>query len=182
VEARGGEANIARTVVTLPNSELVDNAHIKEPCTRVEFSAKACPSGSEIGFARAETPLLEKPLEGPVYLRTSGHRLPDIVAALNGQIDIVLDGQISTVHGRLRTTFATVPDAPVSKFTLNLDGGSKGLLENDRNLCRASLKATATLDGQNRTRDNQSQELAAPCGRRVKHKRHQRRKGRVASR
>ena len=82
-----------------------------------------------IGYAKAETPLLEKPLEGPVYLRSSGHKLPDIVAALKGQIDIDLDGHVDTVHDGLRTTFETVPDAPVSKFTLSLDGGNKGLLK-----------------------------------------------------
>ena len=92
-----GEANVARTSVTLPHSEFLDNAHLKTPCTRVQFAegstpGERCPSGSDIGFARAETPLLGKALEGPVYLRTSGRKLPDIVAALNGQIDIALVG------------------------------------------------------------------------------------------
>ena len=118
---------------------MIDNAHLKNPCTKVQFAQGAnpgerCPAGSVIGFARAETPLLERPLEGPVYLRSAPENkngLPDLVAALNGQIDITLDGKISTVKGnRIRTTFATVPDAPVSHFTLSLDGGSKGLLEN----------------------------------------------------
>jgi len=180
--AGSGESNISRAVVTLPPTELVDNAHINNPCTKVQFfegkvPGEKCPSGSEIGFAKAKTPLLEKPLEGPVYLRTgSGHKLPDVVAALNGQIDIALDGHVETVHGnRIRTTFATVPDAPVTNFTLNLDGGSKGLLENNTNLCKSSLGATVQLEGQNGAMDNHNhnQTLATPC--RKQAKRHQRR-------
>jgi hypothetical protein len=177
VSAKTGEANIASTAVTLPSSELIDNAHIKNPCTRVQFAANKCPSSSIIGFAKAETPLLENPLEGPVYLRSAPENksgLPDIVAALNGQIDIDLDGKIETVDGRLRTTFATVPDAPVTKFTLSLDGGKKGLLVNSANICSASQAALAQLGGQNGASDNQNQRLQTPCGKSAKRKRRRR--------
>ena len=87
------------------------------------------------------TPLLEKPLEGPVYLRSAPENksgLPDIVADLKGQIEIALNGKVDTVHGGLRTTFETVPDAPVTKFSLSLNGGTKGLLENSENLCQGT--------------------------------------------
>jgi hypothetical protein len=177
---RPGEANVARTSVTLPHSEFLDNAHLKTPCTRVQFEEGAtpgerCPPGSDIGFARAETPLLGKPLEGPVYLRTSGRKLPDIVAALNGQIDIALDGHVSSVHERLRTTFETVPDAPVSKFTLNLDGGSKGLVENSTNLCSATEYVKMQIAGQNGKTADQNGVLQTPCaskGKKRKQARH----------
>ena len=166
LSAKPGEANIASTAVTLPQSELIDNAHIKDPCTRVQFAANKCPAGSIIGTAMAETPLLEKPLEGPVYLRSAPENksgLPDVVAALDGQIDIDLDGKIETIDGHLRTSFKTVPDAPISRFNLRLDGGKKGLLVNSANICKAPLGALAQIDGQNGTRDNQNQNLATPC-------------------
>jgi hypothetical protein len=170
----GSYANIALTAVTLPSTEQIDNAHIRQPCTRVQFAANACPAGSVIGFAKAETPLLEKPLEGPVYLMTGfGHKLPDLVVALKGQIDIVLDGHVDTVHKSVRTTFATVPDAPVSKFTLNLDGGSKGLLQNDTNLCASTEHVSVKMDGQNGKSVDESPELQTPCAKKgEKHKRH----------
>ena len=38
-----GEANSRRIVVTLPNGELLDNAHIGTVCTRVQFAADALP-------------------------------------------------------------------------------------------------------------------------------------------
>lgn len=164
--ANPGEANIAEVQVTLPHSEFLDNAHIQSPCTRVQYAAQQCPPDSVIGFAKADTPLLEKPLEGPVYLRSGGNnrKLPDIVAALNGQIDITLVGHVESVPGRLRTTFSTVPDAPISKFTLSLDGGNKGLLENGTNLCAQTLRASVDLAGQNGKTANQNPVLETPCG------------------
>ncbi len=116
-----------------------------------------------IGFAKAETPLLEKPLEGPVYLRSSSHKLPDIVAALNGQIFVELDGRVDSVHERLRTTFESVPDAPVSKFTLSLFGGKKGLLVNSENLCRGPQIATVKMTAQNGMLNNIKPVISNGC-------------------
>ena len=166
------DANISRVAVTLPPTELIDNAHLQNPCTRVQFAqgstpGEDCPSGSVIGFAKAQTPLLEKPLEGPVYLRSDPENksgLPDIVAALNGQIDITLDGKVSTVHKAIRTTFEAVPDAPVSNFTLNLDGGRRGLLQNNTSLCLHPLHAAVDISGQNGKTANQDPLLRTPCG------------------
>jgi hypothetical protein len=148
---RPGDANIGKAVVLLPPSEQIDNAHINNPCTRVQFAAEQCPPGSELGVARAFTPLLDQPLEGPVYFRSNGgeRELPDIVADLRGQFEIVLVGFVDSKHKRLRTTFADTPDAPVSKFVLNLYGGKKGLLVNNRNLCAGKLRTKLSLTGQN---------------------------------
>jgi hypothetical protein len=147
-------ANIAKASVALPHSEFLDQSHIRTICTRVQFTAGAgggagCPPGSVYGKARAFTPLLDTPLEGPVYLRSSNHPLPDLVAALHGQIDVDLVGRIDSVRGGIRTTFEGVPDAPVSKFVLEMQGGKKGLLENSVNLCRSTNRATALFDAQN---------------------------------
>jgi hypothetical protein len=172
--ANGTDAGISRAVVTLPPSELLDNAHIQSPCTRVQFAAGACPPGSVLGSAKAETPLIDHPLEGPVYLMTGfGHKLPDLVAVLKGQVKVVLDGRIDTVHGGLRTTFETVPDVPVSKFTLDLLGGNKGLLQNNTNICNARRVAVVKFDGQNGKSADQNVVVGASCGK-GRHKRHRR--------
>jgi hypothetical protein len=152
----GKEANIARAAVTLPRSEFLENAHIRNVCTRVQFAAGACPASSIYGTARAFTPLLDKPIEGPVYLRSSNNQLPDLVADLKGQINVVLDGRIDSVHRGIRNTFELVPDAPVSKFVLEMKGGKKGLLVNNRNLCKSTNRATVLFDGHNgKTADSQ---------------------------
>jgi len=144
-----GQANNGHVSVALPHSEFLAQEHIRTICTRVQFAADACPAGSIYGFARAYTPLLDQPLEGPVYLRSSDHPLPDLVAALHGQIDVDLVGRIDSIHGGIRNTFEGIPDAPVSRFELEMQGGKKGLLVNSRNLCKSTNKATALFDAQN---------------------------------
>jgi hypothetical protein len=136
-------ANIARAAVTLPPTQQIDNAHIQNPCTRVQFAVDQCPKGSILGYAKAFSPLLDKPLEGRVYFRSNGGErlLPDIVADLRGQINVVLVGAVDTSRRSIRTTFQTVPDAPVSKFILTLKGGKQGLLVNNRNFCARPYRA-----------------------------------------
>jgi hypothetical protein len=146
---KGAYANIAAASVALPQSEFLAQNHIKTVCTRVQFAANACPAGSIYGHAKATTPLLDKPLEGPVYLRSSSHKLPDLVAALKGQIEVDLVGRIDSFHRGIRNTFEAVPDVPVSEFTLELEGGKKGLLENSENICHKAQHATANFTGQN---------------------------------
>ena len=96
------------------------------------------------------TPLLSEPLRGNVYLRSSSHKLPDIVASLKGQIDIELDGRISSANQRLRTSFESVSDVPVTKFTLSLLGGKKGLLVNSEPLCDARRAILSCQAGEQR--------------------------------
>jgi hypothetical protein len=153
---KGAYANIASSQVTLPHSEFLEQAHIGTVCTRVQFKEGAipgekCPPASVYGFAKAITPLLDEPIQGPVYLRSSSHNLPDLVAALHsGQIDIALAGRIDSVqNGRIRNTFEAVPDAPVSKFVLEMKGGKKGLLVNSTNLCKRTNRAISDFTGQN---------------------------------
>lgn len=144
-----GGANVDKAVVRMPETEFLENAHIRTVCTRVQYTADDCPKGSVYGYAKAWTPLLDKPLEGPVYLRSSNHTLPDLVASLDGQIHIDLAGRIDSPGGRIRSTFWAVPDAPVSKFVLTMQGGRKGLLVNNTNLCRTKPRASASFLAQN---------------------------------
>jgi hypothetical protein len=134
--AREGDANIARATLTMPRSELIDQSHIKTICTRVQLAAHECPKASIYGSAKAKSPLLDEELSGPVYLVSSDHVLPDLLADLRGQVNVQLHGVIKSVkHGRIRSTFSPIPDVPVSKFTLTMQGGKKGLIQNSRNLC-----------------------------------------------
>jgi uncharacterized repeat protein (TIGR01451 family) len=169
---KGNYANIASAQVTLPHSAFLEQSHIGTVCTRVQFAANACPKASIYGKARAITPLLDKPLEGPVYLRSSSHELPDLVAALNGQIDVDLVGRIDTGKGGgIRNTFEAVPDAPVSKFVLEMKGGKKGLLVNSEDICRKPQRATVSFTGQNGKASDATPLIANSCGGKAKKKR-----------
>lgn len=133
--ARPGDANIRRAALTLPHSEFLEQGHIGTICTRVQLAAGACPKRSVYGFARAQSPLLDGELAGPVYLTSSDHELPDLLVDLKGQVNIRLRGVISAAKERIKTVFYPTPDVPVSRFVLNMKGGKKGLLVNSRNLC-----------------------------------------------
>jgi hypothetical protein len=143
-----GEANIRRASVALPRSEFLAQEHIRTICTRVQWAEDKCPKAAIYGQAEAVTPLLDEPLKGPVYLRSSDNELPDLVADLEGQIEIELVGRIDSFKRGIRTTFEGVPDAPVSKFVLRMRGGRKSLLVNSTDVCRAKQRATVRMDGQ----------------------------------
>jgi hypothetical protein len=163
-----GGANIGKAVVTLPETEFLENAHIRTICTRVQYAADNCPKGSVYGYAKAWTPLLDKPLRGPVYLRSSNHTLPDLVASLDGQIHVDLAGRIDSPGGKIRNTFWAVPDAPVSKFVLTMQGGAKGLLVNNEELCQAKPRARAEFTGQNGKRSASRPLVKIDCGKHVR--------------
>jgi len=130
-----GDANIKRAAFILPRATILDQSHIRTICTRVQLEARNCPKASIYGYARARSPLLSDVVKGPVYLTSSKHELPDLLADLRGQIDVRLRGVISSADGRLKTVFPRVPDVPVRKFVLTMKGGKRGLLVNSENLC-----------------------------------------------
>jgi hypothetical protein len=152
-----GQANISYTQVVLPLGSFIDNAHINNPCTRAQFAANACPRASIMGYAKAWSPLLDQPLTGNVYFRSNGgeRELPDLVAVLQGEVDVELVGFIDAIENkkkgtsRVRNTFAVVPDAPVSRFELNMKGGKFGLIENSKHLCKGKNKATVRMSAHN---------------------------------
>jgi hypothetical protein len=166
LRARPGDANIARASVGLPHALFLDQASLATICTRVQFAADKCPKKSIYGRARAFSPLLDKPLKGPVYLRSSDNPLPDIVAHLEGQVEIDLVGRIDSFRGGIRTTFARVPDVPVKKFVMTLPGGKHGLLVNSTNLCANPVKAVIRFKAQNGKKlkpKGRRSKLRTPC-------------------
>jgi hypothetical protein len=161
--AKPGEANSRRISVTLPDGELLDNAHIGTVCTRVDFARDACPAKARIGRVEVSSPILDQPLRGSVYLRSSAHDLPDIALDLEGQFDIEAAARVDSVKGRLRTTFESIADVPLSRVEFDLLGGSKGLIQNSETLCGAGKKASARMVGQNGRRADFKVALRPDC-------------------
>jgi hypothetical protein len=186
-----GEAGIEKAVVKLPKSLALDPDNAQALC---EFDAgtkpdleKHCPKGSIVGKARAKTPLLERDLTGNVYFVKNVRKdpktgnairtLPMIIVALRGEIAVNLTGESSTTKdGRLVNTFASVPDAPISQFNLNIKGGGNGILAVTRtrkakiNICAKpkSHVAAADFDGQNGKVNDRNVRLKTPCAKKSK--------------
>ncbi len=151
---RPGDANLEGLVLRLPPSAFLEQAHIRTICTRVQFAAgggngRACPQGSIYGYVKAYTPILDQPLEGPVFLRASSNPLPDFVAALRGLVDVEAVAKIDSVNGGIRATFTETPDAPLSKVVVEMQGQKKGLIVNSANLCAAKQHANAAFSAHN---------------------------------
>jgi hypothetical protein len=177
----GGQANMASARVALPLSLALDVNNSRHVCSydtaqAVHGGAVACPTSTIVGQATAQTPLLDRPLSGPVYL-VQGirfgrggqriHTLPSLLIPLRGQIALDLRAS-SAVNGaeQLVTTFSTVPDAPVSKFSLTIDGGPKGILVitgRGRTICGAAQVANAQFGAQSGKTEAPNPRLATPA-------------------
>lgn len=165
--ARKGDANMARTAVTMPRSLFLEQGHIGTVCTRPQLASNTCPKASVYGKAWAKSPLLDKKLQGKVYLVSSNNKLPDLLVDLRGQVEIYLRGVISSGStGGLKTVFRTVPDVPVSKFVLNMKGGKKSLLVNSVNTCAKPQRAIVKMKAQNgkKKNNNKFKLNIASCG------------------
>ncbi|HMI80495.1 MAG TPA: hypothetical protein VK480_01780 [Solirubrobacterales bacterium] len=166
LRAREGDANIARTALTMPHSLFLDQDHIGTVCTRPQLASHTCPKASVYGYAEARSPLLDEKLKGQVYLVSSNNKLPDLLADLRGQVEIYLRGVISSKRGGLKTVFNGTPDVPVSKFVLRMKGGKKSLLVNSQNTCRKPQRAVLNIKGQNgkKVKKNRFKLNVVSCG------------------
>jgi hypothetical protein len=161
---RRGDANLAKAVVKLPRSAFLDQAHIRTICTRVQWAQDACPKGAIYGKVKAFTPLLDEPLRGNAYLRSSNNKLPDLVFDLKGVVDIEASARIDSVKGAIRATFPFVPDAPLTKVVVEMRGAKKGLIVNSRDLCAAKSRAEVKLDAHNGKAEDSRPVVGVRCG------------------
>jgi len=171
---RPGDANIAGLVLRLPRSAFLDQAHIRTICTRVQFAAKSCPAGAVYGKVKAFTPLLDEPLQGPVYLRSSDHNLPDLVFDLHGLVDFEAVLRIDSQKGGIRASLEGAPDAPISKVIVDMPSGKKGLIVNSTNLCaKGPHRANVQMSAHNGKRSSGKPEVKAKsCGTKRKRAKH----------
>jgi hypothetical protein len=167
VEGFPGEANARVVSFSLPHSQFLDQGNIKKICTRVQFSEDRCPARSIYGYARVLTPLLDYPLKGPAYLRSSDNFIPDLVFALRGPawqpIEVHLVGRVDTKNGGIRTTSEELPDAEIAKFFLTMRGGKRGLLVNSTDLCRRTHRFKVKVTAYNGKKADQSGVLGNSC-------------------
>jgi hypothetical protein len=166
---RAGDANLEDLVLRLPRSEFIEQGHFGTVCTRVQFAAGAghgaqCPAKSVYGQISATTPLLDTPLAGPVFLRSSNHNLPDVVFALHGRIEAEVAVRLDSVNGGLRASVEDAPDVPIAKVSLSMQGGLKGLFVNSRDLCAHTYRASVEFTGQNGKTHEAKPALRPNCG------------------
>jgi hypothetical protein len=165
--AQTEEANIAKVKVELPKQLPSQLKTLQKACTAAVFDSNpaACPAASIVASAKAITPILPVPLEGPAYFVSHGNEaFPQLILVLQGYgitIELVGDTFISK-SGITSSTFAHVPDAPVSSFELTLPQGKFSALTANANLCtvKGGLKMPTEFVAQNGAVIHQSTPIA----------------------
>jgi hypothetical protein len=172
-----GEAAMKSVAVTLPRklpARLVPTINGACPFeVERDQGYTACPQTSRVGWATAVTPLLSEPVEGPAYIVAKGDALPKLSLYLAGpnNIRLQLDGDIdiNPKTNLTKTTFAMIPDVPITSFDLDLPKGAHSALAAPGNdLCQGSMKMITTIIAQSGKRiDRKVPVKVTGCGTRV---------------
>jgi hypothetical protein len=146
------EANIRSVVASLPKSLPSRLTTLQKACPQATYAANpfSCPPGSKVGNATVKTPVLPDPLKGPAYLVShGGAAFPDLDLLLEGDgVKVILVSNTDIKGGITTSTFASVPDVPVSSFVLELPSGANSALTAVGALCTQTLTMPTTVTAQ----------------------------------
>jgi hypothetical protein len=148
------EANMKSVVVELPKQLPSRLTTLQKACPEATFAANPVdcrPLGSEVGSAVVMTPVLPGQLTGSAYLVShGGEAFPDLDLVLEGDngVKVILTGNTKITKGVTSSTFATIPDVPVTSFVLNLPVGPHSALTAVGGLCSKALIAPTTIAAQ----------------------------------
>ncbi len=153
----GSQANIKSVKVDLPKQLPSELKTLQKACPIQTFTANpaACDPESRIGTAKAVTPLLPVPLEGPAYfVSNAGLAFPELVIVLSGYgttVQLHAETFIDNKTNVTSSTFRSIPDVPVGTFELTFPEGKYSALAAPANkLCTAgALKMPTAFTAQN---------------------------------
>jgi hypothetical protein len=187
------QSNIKSVKVELPKQLPSRLPTLQKACTAAQFNANpaGCPAASVVGHAKALTPVLPVPLEGPAYfVSNGGEAFPNLIIVLQGYgvtVHLIADTFISKA-GITSSTFKQVPDVPIQSFELNLPAGPYSALTGVGNLCKQKLVMPTEFIGHNgaELRENTPIEIQGcpktKATHKRKHKHHKKAKGKKAAR
>ncbi len=146
-----GTSDVKKAVVTLPEGESVSPSAADGlgACTDEEIGLDTgepvhCPDSSKLGSVSIETPLLEKPLTGSIYLgkpncgpcsvtdELAGRMIKLYIVGEGNGVRIKLDGhvELDPVTGQVKTTFENNPQLPFSHLHINFRAGPRSPIVN----------------------------------------------------
>jgi hypothetical protein len=138
------QAGQAAVTVLLPQIVSPDLTQLGRACQPADVAARSCPDSARIGTVEAGTPLLAQPLTGNVYYAAKPvGQLPGLIIQLGDPIPLRLEGAVELTPTGLKTTFTGLPDVPLSRFALNLQGGATGAFQLATDICTTKPPAVA---------------------------------------
>ncbi len=149
------QSNINSVKVDLPKQLPSRLTTLQKACPAATFNANhaACPTASVVGHARAITPVLPVPLEGPAYFVShAGEEFPSLIVVLQGYgvtVELVGATFINNKTNITSSTFKQVPDVPIASFELSLPQGKYSALAANGNLCKSKLVMPTAFVAQN---------------------------------
>jgi hypothetical protein len=176
---QGTQANIHSVKVDLPKQLPSRLTTLQKACPDHVFDSNpaACSTASIVGQAKAITPILPVPIQGPAYFVShGGAKFPELIIVLQGYgITIELHSEtFISKKGITSSTFHAVPDQPVTTFELTLPQGPNSALAANTNLCKAKLIMPTAFTAQNGLAIHQNTKITVtgcPKAKRPKHKR-----------
>lgn len=132
-----------------------------------------CPSDARIGSVEIDTPVMDVPLKGGVFIGTpksqdaqTGEMFRIFLLASAKGVDIKQEGKMfpDPVTGRLRAVFENAPQQPFETMTIDLDGGPGAALVNPATCGTKTTTATMTSWGGQTATSDSSFEIACRPG------------------
>ncbi len=167
------EANMKSVFVELPKQLPSKLTTLQKACPEATFAANPvnCRAlGSEAGSATVVTPVLPGKLSGSAYLVShGGEAFPDLDIVLEGDgVKVILTGNTKITKGITSSTFAAIPDVPVTSFVLNLPVGPHSALTAIGGLCLKPLLMPTTITAQSGAQVKQNTRISVSgCGVRI---------------
>jgi hypothetical protein len=109
-----------------------------------------CPASSTVGSVTARTPLLSAPLAGRIVVVKTASGVPGLTIILTSPITVELPGVIAFNAHDVLTTFASLPDIPLTDLTVSLTGGKNAAFQTSCETNTGSIGGSFT--GQNGVR------------------------------
>ena len=161
----GTQANVRSVLLTIPKILPVRQSALNNACREATFNASPsdCAKTTHVGEVTVVTPVLPGKLTGyALFVSHGGAAFPDLDLVLSGDgVSVILVGNTNiSSKGVTTSSFATLPDVPISSFETRLLTGPNSALAAKGNLCKAPLAIPTVITAQNGAVIKQSTKLA----------------------
>ena len=163
ISQNSGEAATKQMTLTMPSLTPRSDVQSRE-CAQADVTT--CPATSVVGSATAVSPLSANALTGKVIITkpaSSSSSLPGLAVVFPAPFPIVLTGTTALVSNTIQTTFAGMPDVPLTSTTVMIAGGSDSMFVSGWSLCANNSTATGAFTGQNGGTSSTTVPVATTC-------------------